>query len=128
MFVDFRVKVPSTTALRVKTIEKPPATSSRKFAKGLCCFRDWMEFCISRFVSANVGQVWLIKTKIQHTDIFVVVKNQPSFALLLKSAQQLHCFISAKSLSLSSFVPASIFVAGIDDSQFQYGVALTALV
>ena len=45
MFADFRMKVSSTIALRVKTIDGPPTTSSRFFFQKLfISFGEWIEF------------------------------------------------------------------------------------
>ena len=74
---DFRIKVSSITALRVKTIEGPPTISSPNLLQQVFIgFSKWIEFGTGRFVEANFRQIRTGTPELQHVNSFLVIKGK----------------------------------------------------
>ena len=83
IFLESRIKFPSTTALRVKTIEGPPTISSPIFSKQVVIgFSKRMEFGTGRFLETNIRQIRKCTPELQHVNAFLVIRSN----------QFLHCF------------------------------------
>ena len=90
------------------------------------CLREGMEFCICSIVWTKGGEVWWCTTKLQHIDIFVVVKKHffSHYLLSWDNIFVVSLLVHCKNY-LNKLICSCLHIcSGNDNSQFQLVVAL----